>query len=289
MADNQSIIPMDWIGKNVEIKKGHNGVGNVTDPQMNAIIELAHGIWKNMGLSNEQIAAAIATMNIESGFNPLAEHTQNGKTYIGLGQFDEKTWNYAIDLYKKNYGEKLNPDLERYDILSQIKVMGSYMKYPVWPNAVYYNANPSLSGNSLQEIAYGLWNRGASRTTYKVDMLKTFLEGTKNGQFMNETGGLSGSFNDTYNNIYDELQLRNEANKNSDNAAPQAQMDEANKNLWDTVIEELKKFLDSSGTQDIIRQFIDQQALGSYPADNNVAWMAEAAETGENPDESLET
>lgn len=106
---------------------------------------------------------------------------------------------------------------------------------------------------------------------------------------MNETGDLSGSFNDTYKNIYDELQLRDEANKNLDNAAPQAQRDEANKNLWDAVIEELKKFLDSSGTQEIIRQFIDQQSLGSNPLDRSMAWVTEAEETGENPDESLET
>ncbi|MBI5888188.1 MAG: hypothetical protein HZB82_05695 [Deltaproteobacteria bacterium] len=149
------------------------------------------------------------------------------------------------------------------------------------PNAIYYNADPFLGGNSLQEIAYGLWNRGASITTYKVDMLKTFLEGTDAGEFMNVYGGLSDSFNETYDKIDSELQLRDETNKNLYN-------DEANKNLWDTVTEELRKFLDEPGTQDIVQMFIDQQAVGSYPLDRGAAWQMEKTETGENPNESLD-
>ncbi|MBI5888189.1 MAG: hypothetical protein HZB82_05700 [Deltaproteobacteria bacterium] len=145
MANNQ----VNWIGKNVRIKKGHNGVGNVSEPQKNAIIELAHDVWKNMGLSREQIAALVATMNIESGFNPLAEHTKKGKTYIGLGQFDEGTWGDAVTTYNYNYSENLDDTKERYDILSQIKVMGSYMKDTIC--LMQFITTQTLS---LEEIAF---------------------------------------------------------------------------------------------------------------------------------------
>lgn len=127
MADNQ----MNWAGEKVEIKHGKNGVGEMTKPQKNAIIELAHGVWKDMGLSNEQIAALIATMNIESGFNPLAEQTTGDGTYIGLGQFDGKTWSEAVTKYNKYFNETLDPTKERCDILSQIKVSGAWIKKPL--------------------------------------------------------------------------------------------------------------------------------------------------------------
>lgn len=287
MADNQNTATVDWIGKDVETKKGKNGVG-VSDPEKNATIELAHGVWTDMGLSNEQIAAGIATMNIESGFNSKAEHTQDGETYIGLGQFDDDTWDEAVTKYNKYFNEKLDPAKERYDILSQIKVSGAWIKDRIWPNAVYYNADPSLEGNSLQEIAYGLWHEGASKKEGKVDKLKTFLEGTKNDQFLNKTGGLSTSFNDTYDTIDAELHLRDEASKDLDNAVLQAQKNETNKSIWDVVIEELKKFLDESDTQDIIQQFINQQSSEKYPVDRRMLWEIEKAETGENENESLE-
>ena len=293
MADNQT----NWIGKDVDIKKGKNGVGDVSKPEKDAIIELAHGVWKAMGLSNEQIAALDATFNVESGFNSKAEHTDiqthyvkstpltaasatytTETHYIGLGQFDEATWGDAVNTYNKKSGETLDPTAERYDILSQIKVSGSHMKDTIYRRVDMFHNDDSLKNHSIQEVAYGLWHQGAYS---KVTRVKTFLEGTGTDQFLNKKSGLSGSFNDTYDTIDAELQQRDAADKNLDNA-------EADKTLWDAVIEELKKFLDKSSTQDIIQQFIGQQSPEAYPWERKLLWEIEKAETGENPNESLE-
>ncbi|MBI5562743.1 MAG: hypothetical protein HY894_07845 [Deltaproteobacteria bacterium] len=47
--------------------------GNVTEEEKNDIINGAVSKWKGMGLSMEEIALGIATMNAESGFYSLAK------------------------------------------------------------------------------------------------------------------------------------------------------------------------------------------------------------------------
>ncbi len=272
---------------NVKTKKGHNGVGRVTDAQRNATIERAYSMYEKMGLSDEQIASLIAAFNVESGFNPKAEHTLPEKHkvnaepstlhigatgietsinasatyntathYVGLGQFDEGTWTDAVNLYEKKYGEKLDPAKARYDELSQIKVSGAWMKDKIWPTAVKYDANPSLEGSSLQEIAYGLWHQGANS---KADRVKTFLEGTGKDKFLNETNQLSVWFNDTYDNMNSDLLQMEKANKNNG---------EANKNIGDIWIEGVKKFFNDPVIQGFMTQMLVSQMSATQSSAN---------------------
>ncbi len=56
--------------RHIKTKKGFGGVGNVTEDEKNAIIEDAVSQWEKMGLTQEEMSFGIATINVESGFNP---------------------------------------------------------------------------------------------------------------------------------------------------------------------------------------------------------------------------
>lgn len=46
--------------------KGKDGAGKITEEEKNSIINKAVYKWTKMGLSREEIALGIATMNVES-------------------------------------------------------------------------------------------------------------------------------------------------------------------------------------------------------------------------------
>ena len=130
MADTQNLYTSPLIGRHVKIKKGGgkniSAAGNVTENNKNGIIDLAAIVWKDMGLTKEQVATGIATMNVESGFNPMAKSPTS--SHFGLGQMSNGTWGDAVDVYNKYFHETLDPAIERKDLLSQVKVMGAWMK-----------------------------------------------------------------------------------------------------------------------------------------------------------------
>ena len=79
----------DW--ETIQTKKGQD-IGNVTEDQKNATIEKAERTWDKMGLTDEQKAFGIATMGLESGFDPNAKSSAKGSDEHGLGQFKRETW-----------------------------------------------------------------------------------------------------------------------------------------------------------------------------------------------------
>lgn len=79
-------MPSKW--SRIENKKGI-GIGKVSEEQQDAIISKAESLWKAMGLTLEQTAFGIATMGVESGFDPVAKG--QSETEKGLGQFREDT------------------------------------------------------------------------------------------------------------------------------------------------------------------------------------------------------
>jgi len=85
---------MALIWNNIKIKKGAGGVGDITVEGKNSIVSTAVSVWANMRLSQDQIAFGIATMGVESGFNPTAQALTT--TAYGLGQFTDETWSEII-------------------------------------------------------------------------------------------------------------------------------------------------------------------------------------------------
>ena len=132
---------MASIWDNIKIKKGAGGVGDVTVEQKNSTISNAVSVWTNMVLSEEQIAFGIATMGVESGFNPAAQATT---TAYGLGQFTNDTWAWAVSEYNRKFGGNLDPDQSRNDPTAQIAVMGAWID-KVWTMAQSVVNDPRLS------------------------------------------------------------------------------------------------------------------------------------------------
>ncbi|MCI0564932.1 MAG: phage tail tip lysozyme [Nitrososphaera sp.] len=82
----------DWNG--IGVKTGAGGVGDVTLAEKNGNIANAVDAWLAMGLTQQQIAFGVATMGVESGFNPNAQAATT--TAYGLGQFTDSTWDRAV-------------------------------------------------------------------------------------------------------------------------------------------------------------------------------------------------
>ncbi|MBI5888137.1 MAG: transglycosylase SLT domain-containing protein [Deltaproteobacteria bacterium] len=151
-------------------KKGGYGVGDVSPERMYTIISDSANVWAGMGLTHQQIAFGIATMGVESGFNPAA---RNPSTARGLGQFRDKTWPDAVKHYNKTYGQALDPVLSRENTASQIMVMGAWIE-KLWPTAEKFaREDPALT---VEYAAYGLWHEGQNRDITDV---KNYLENPK--------------------------------------------------------------------------------------------------------------
>lgn len=153
----------EW--SDIRIKKGPGGCGDVTEKKKNEVIGNAVSVWETMGLTDEQIAFGIATMNVEAGFNAKAENPRT--TAYGLGQFVKGTWDDAVTRYNKRHDPDINPKKGRTDESSQIAVMGEWVNY-VWNKASGIKDAESLRSFDYQEIAYGLWHEGQNAGSSKV-------------------------------------------------------------------------------------------------------------------------
>ncbi|MEK7679529.1 MAG: hypothetical protein AAB356_04995 [Deltaproteobacteria bacterium] len=180
-------MPSKW--NRIRIKKGR-GIGNVTEEQKDALISKAVSMWKSMGLTLKQTAFGIATMGVESGFDPVAGG--QSRTEKGLGQFREDTWNEAVKHYNNLYRDSLNPALSRYNTDDQIAVIGGWIK-KIWPTAVRYSRHHMLSDYRLSEIAYGLWHEGQNA---KEIPIKIYLDRRGNEGF--DTIHVKDYFNSAY-------------------------------------------------------------------------------------------
>ncbi|MBI5344368.1 MAG: hypothetical protein HZB21_00635 [Deltaproteobacteria bacterium] len=189
--------------------KSKTGAGNVTEEEKNSIINKAISKWKVMGLSREEIALGIATMNVESGFNQRAKGPS--VTEKGLGQFNDPTWKDAVKEYNDNHraqGEpKLDPDSasSQWNTDDQIKVMGAWLEY-VHDRAVEKSNDPRLKGYSINEIAYALWHKGAYA---KIDSVG---EDTGVKEFLDKEFNARKEFKDTYNKVWEDMLTGQDAN-----------------------------------------------------------------------------
>lgn len=182
----------------VMVKKGHGGAGKVTEEEKNSIIGAAVYNWMRMGLTNRQIAFGIATMNVESGFNPKAKNPAPESTASGLGQFTDDTWERAVREYNKTFKGSINPDSSSSsnDTDAQIAVMGAYI-LTVWDKAATVSNDPMLHGFSQREIAYGMWHEGFGITGNVVKVAK-YLNNAKPEGF---NPAARDSFHDTYDHV----------------------------------------------------------------------------------------
>lgn len=153
----------EW--SSIRIKKGPGGCGDVTDTKKNDIISRAVVVWGRMGLTDEQIAFGVATMNVEAGFNAKAENP-NTKAY-GLGQFLKGTWNDAVNYYNKRHEPDIDSKKGKTDESSQILVMGEWIKY-VWNKTSVIKDHERLRNFGCEEIAYGLWHEGQNAGLSKI-------------------------------------------------------------------------------------------------------------------------
>lgn len=153
------------------------GVTPVTNDQKNDIISSAVTQWTGMGLTQEQIAFGIATMGVESAFNSTALSTDPRSTEYGLGQFNNPTWNRAVNYYNQNYGGNLDPAVSREDVAAQIAVMGAWIPV-VQSRAADVLNDPRLGGYSQNQIAYGMWHEGFG-TIGNVPEVQRFLDHVK--------------------------------------------------------------------------------------------------------------
>ncbi len=163
-----------------------------------------------MGLTQEQRAFGIATMNVESGFNPAAKNPSPKSTAYGLGQFTYPTWQNAVDYYNAKFKgksePKIYPDVSISDTDAQIKVMGAWIER-VWERATGLAGDPVLEDYNFMEIAYGVWHQGVyarvedyvNKYGENVTGIKTFLD----GEYSNTS--LSACFNSTYVEAHDAL------------------------------------------------------------------------------------
>lgn len=158
----------------IQGKKGR-GIGHVTNEQKNAVISKAESKWKEMGLTQNEIAFGIATMGVESGFDPKAKSPDPNSTAEGLGQFLKGTWPDAVTEYNKKSNAHLKPDQSRHDPDAQLSVMGAWIS-KVWERAGKLWGTPGFQEYSHAEVAYGLWHTGADAPTNSV---RKFLETSK--------------------------------------------------------------------------------------------------------------
>ncbi|MBI5493234.1 MAG: hypothetical protein HY893_09915 [Deltaproteobacteria bacterium] len=182
---------------NIKIKKGGDA-GKVTEERKNSIISDSVSKWTSMGLTQKQVAFGIATMGIESGFNPDAKGLS--KTERGLGQMNGDTWNRAVNNYNNNFGGNLDSDLSRKDSASQIAVMGAWIK-KVWSMAEKVTVDPRLSGYSLTEIAYGMWHEGFGDKG-NVEKVSDFLRRPDGFNNSNIRGYFNSTYNEANNSLY---------------------------------------------------------------------------------------
>ncbi len=156
---------MSSIWDNIAIKNV-SGVQSVTNAEKNVTIESAVTTWTNMGLTQEQIAFGVATMGVESAFNPAAQATTTSA--YGLGQFTNDTWVDAVNRYNTNYGGNLDPAQSRSDAAAQITVMGAWIDN-VWSLAQARKnsvAGAAFEPYSISQVAYGLWHEGIGKSAY---------------------------------------------------------------------------------------------------------------------------
>ncbi|MBI5827676.1 MAG: hypothetical protein HZB22_08115 [Deltaproteobacteria bacterium] len=206
--------------KNIKIKKGSGGAGAVTEDEKYAIIEDADSTWGEMGLTQEQKAFGIATMNVESGFNPEAENPAPKSTAYGLGQFTDPAWETAVKYYNAKFRDKGEPridaDSSRSDTDAQIKVTGAWIER-VWERAGVIAGDPALEDYNFMETAYGVWHEGTgarvedyiNKDGKNVPGIKTFLD----GEYSHSS--LRSSFNGTYVEAHDALDKKDILSKTS--------------------------------------------------------------------------
>lgn len=206
--------------KNIKVKKGSGGAGDVTEDEKYAVIEDADSTWGEMGLTQEQKAFGIAVMNVESGFNPAAKNPLPESTAYGLGQFINSAWETAVKYYNAKFRDKSEPwidtDSSRSDTDAQIKVMGGWIER-VWERAGALAGDPALEDYNFMEIAYGVWHEGVgARVEDYVDKygrnvkgIKTFLDGEYSDT------SLRSSFNGTYVEAHDALDKKDILSKTS--------------------------------------------------------------------------
>ena len=200
--------------KNIKIKRGRGGAGEVTEDEKNATIEKAVSQWERMGLSQEQIAFGIATMNVESGFNSDAKNPAPDSTAYGLGQFTDDTWIYAVDYYNNHFrghGPKIYPYVSRDDADAQIKVMGAYI-VRVWTRATKLVGDSRLKDYHFMEVAYGIWHQGiGAGIEDRINKNGKLIIGVKSyldGDYKTEKGKIDIYLNGTYIEAHDSLDIR---------------------------------------------------------------------------------
>jgi hypothetical protein len=196
----------DWV--NIQIKQGH-GAGKVTEDQKNATIERALTMWDQMDLklTKEQKAWAAAMMGTESGFYSKAHGKTESSDEYGLGQFTKGTWDLAMKHYddeRKNHARSHWPAVdqkkarEEQDQDSQIAVMGPWIK-KTWDSAGEVAHDPQLKGYNGNQIAYGKWHGGLSKSAKGV------------GDYLKEnwhTPDIGGYFDVTYDRAMQALKIR---------------------------------------------------------------------------------
>ncbi len=192
----------DW--ETIQTKKGQ-GIGNVTEDQKNATIEKAERTWDKMGLTDEQKAFGIATIGLESGFDPNAKGSAKGSDEYGLGQFKRETWGDAVKHYNKQYDPDIdNADKARNDPDAQTKVMGAWVP-SIWDRAGEIASDPNVKGYDQKQIAYGKWNQGQNAHAKGVgDYLK--------GNWHDPNVG--GYFDTTYDRAMQALKIRKQRGNN---------------------------------------------------------------------------
>ena len=144
--------------------KGIHGAKKVTEDQKNATIEHAVKTWEAMGLTDAEMAFGIATMGLESAFNPHLKGPSVSE--YGLGQLTKDTWRDAVKHYNEErrkpenrHWPAVDPTRGRDDPDSQINVMGPWIRN-AWDRAGQIGGDRRLEGRTFQQIAYGKWHRG---------------------------------------------------------------------------------------------------------------------------------
>jgi hypothetical protein len=215
-----------------------------------------------MGLTLDQIAAGIAIMGLESGFNSNAR--SGSLTEYGLGQWTDSTWGEAVQLYNQNFGALLDPATSRGDQQAQIAVFGAWLQ-ELWARAQQRATDPILASRSITEITYGLWHDGQNSGSRRIH---DFLS-NKRGTYPQ---GFGDYLRDTYNKALNELDPQDyypplEFNSNpspSEWASPFSQSEQATPPPCPLVLD-----LDGDGTESI------SLTTGAY-FDHNADGFAEA-------------
>ena len=175
------------------------GVPKTSPIERDRLLALSLFTWQNMGLTSQEVAFGIATMGVESTFNPNAAAPTS--TAFGLGQFTDPTWTDAVKYYNNNYGSTFGTlsTTNENDPATYIAVMGAWITN-IWTRAVSNSTDPLFSGFSTDEIAYGMWHEGYGKLTKVANFLKdtTPVVGFNNS-------GLRGYFDTTLNNAAQDI------------------------------------------------------------------------------------